>query len=168
MRAQALPQPAKTSSPLHHRGGTRVCRERSTGLDLVVVESAPVAELHLTLTLKPGETPAVLVARLAQVLAERNATMVRQLVFGSVAAQAPTLAAMKHAFGRAVFPLTWVEGASCAGSALAGMQVHAVAGATVRFEQQANGTVACCWDDAVARHCVLNGLGPTRFAQSRA
>ena len=31
----------------------------STGLDLVVVESAPVAELHLTLTLKPGETLSV-------------------------------------------------------------------------------------------------------------
>lgn len=135
-------------------------------MEVVVVESTPVTDLHLTLTPKAGETPFDLVGRLAKVLADWDATMVRQLVFGSVAAHQPTVTALKQMFGRSVFPVTWVEGAGCGNNPLSGMQVHAIAGANVRTEQAANGMVACSWDDALATHCVLNGLGPTRFDQT--
>jgi enamine deaminase RidA (YjgF/YER057c/UK114 family) len=136
-------------------------------MDVVVVESGTVSELHLTLTPRQGETPAVMAGRLAGVLGEWNATMVRQIVFGSNAAYQPTLQALKQILKRTEVPLTWVGGGSCLGPLIAGMQVHAVTGANVRSVKTGFGSVACTWEDAVARHCVLNALGPTRLATDR-
>jgi len=136
-------------------------------MEIFVVESAPVSELHLTLTPREGETPAALVGRMAAVLGEWDASMVRQIVFGSLAAQPPLMEALRKTFRTATFPLTWVEGASCANAPIAGLQVHAVIGATVRNEKTADGSVACIWDDPVATHCVLSSLGPKLLSSSR-
>jgi len=66
-----------------------------------------------------------------------------------------------------VFPVTWVEGRSCTNQPIAGMQVHAVIGAKVLTEKTVDGSVSRTWDDAVATHCVLSGLGPKLFSISR-
>jgi len=132
---------------------------------MVAVESAPISEFHITLTPREAETPLELVFRLARALRKCDATIVRAIVYGPVAAHQPVQTAWRQALGQTMFPITWVEGAGCVSGELAGIQVHAVAGATVRTETTA-GAVACIWDDELATHCVLNGLGPTRFAQT--
>lgn len=136
-------------------------------MEIVVVESAPVSEIHLTLTPRETETPGAMVKRLTAALTEWDATMVRLIVFGSIAACQPISEALRQAFGRSVFPLTWVEGNSCTGQAVAGLQAHAVIGAKVRIEKTVDGSVTCVWDDTAARHCVLNNLGSKLLSISR-
>ena len=167
MNAQALPQPVKPSSSPTAGAPARIQRQRSNGLDIFRVESAPVSELHLTLTPRAGETPAALVGRLATVLGEWHATPVRQIVFGPIAAYQPTLEALRKTCGGSMFPVTWVEGRGCTNQTVAGMQVHAVIGAKVRKEIAVEGTVACVWDDEAATHCVLSALGPKLLSISR-
>jgi len=167
MDAQALPQAAKTFSCPPSAVRARIHRQRGTGMELFVVESVPVSELHLTLTPREGETPAGLVVRLAAVLDEWAATPVRQIAFGPIIAHLPMMEAWTRAFGRATCPLTWVEGGSCSNASIAGLQVHAVIGAKVRFERMADGSVECIWDDATATHCVLSALGPKLLSISR-
>jgi enamine deaminase RidA (YjgF/YER057c/UK114 family) len=166
MHAQGLPQLTKTHSQPSPDTRARIKRQRGVGMEIFAVESAPVSELQLTLTPREGETPAALVGRLVKVLDNQHATLVRQIAFGSLAACPPMVEALTQAFG-SVFPLTWVEGRGCTNHPIAGLQVHAVSGAKVRSEQAADGSVACVWDDATARHCVLSALGPRLLAISR-
>ena len=135
--------------------------ERVAGMNLAVLERGPFRELHLTLVPKNAETIDGLVARLTDTLKRHEATVVRHLVFGSVAAHAQTLQAMHRLLGHVDWPVTWVEGASCEGASIAGMQIHAVAGAGVQTLIHNRGLVGRHFDDGEARHCVLGDLGPT-------
>lgn len=149
------PSAAKTSGEIQH-APVRLNREIETGLRIVSVETPRLSEFHLTVTPLPGEAVASTVRRLADSLSARNATVVRQMVFGSLSAARTTVGTLRQAFDEPELPCTWVDGAACAGGAIAGIQVHAVSGANVRTV----GRGVQSWDDGAATHCVLNGLGP--------
>src|SRR5208283_6043063 len=110
----------------------RIRRQHGDGLDLVAVESSPVSEVHLTVTPMPGESINAMARRLAEALNPWNATVVRQIVFGSAAAYSATLKTLRQALVDPELPVTWVEGAGCTNHAIAGMQIHAITGARVR------------------------------------
>ena len=157
--------PAETVLP---RNPTQVCapparirRQHGDGLDLVVVEAAPVSELHLTVTPMPGESFNGMAKRLAEALDPWDATVVRQIVFGSTSAFPATLKALRQALGDPELPVTWVEGSGCANHAIAGMQVHAVTGTRVRTLCD-HGVATRIWDDALATRCVINPILPVR------
>jgi enamine deaminase RidA (YjgF/YER057c/UK114 family) len=139
----------------------RVRRQHGDGLDLVAVESPPVSELHLTVTPMKGESINDMAKRLAGALNPGNATVVRQIIFGSTTAYPATLKALRQALADPELPVAWVEGAGCADHAIAGMQVHAVAGARVRTLND-HGVVTRIWDDALATRCVVNPILPAR------
>ena len=129
-------------------------------MNLVVLDRPRFRELLFTLTPKAGETASALVGRLAEVLKRYQALLVQQFVFGSVAAHAEALDAPRRLLGDADWPVTWVEGASCAGGPIAGMQIHAVAGAPVRTLTHDGRPVGRVFDDGEAKHCLLGDLGP--------
>jgi enamine deaminase RidA (YjgF/YER057c/UK114 family) len=56
--------------------------------------------------------------------------------------------------------MTLVEGGSCRGQQLAGIQVHAISGAAVEISRNGNGGQTTSWQDGRARHCVLTTAGP--------
>jgi len=139
----------------------RVRHQHGDGLDIVAVESSPVSELHLTVTPMKGESISAMAKRLAEALKPRNATVVRHIVFGSTAAYEATLKTLRQVLDDPELPVIWVEGASCDDQAIAGMQVHAIAGARVRTLGD-HGVVTRIWDDALATRCVVNPILPTR------
>lgn len=144
----------------------QIQRHRAPGMNLIAVKSAPVSELHLTLTPVAAESPAAMVRRLARAMAAWDATIVRQIAFGSTNTQPAILAAFKQAFAAPAPPLIWVEGASCGNHPIAGMQVHAVTGAKVRAWEGNDGAAVRVWDDARATHCVVSVGGPIRTRAS--
>ena len=75
----------------------QIQRHRAPGMNLIAVKSAPVSELHLTLTPVAAESPAAMVRRLARAMAAWDATIVRQIAFGSTNTQPAILAAFKQA-----------------------------------------------------------------------
>jgi len=139
----------------------QIRRQHGDGLDLVTVESSPVSELHLTVTPMQGESINAMARRLAEALNPWAATVVRQIVFGSATAYEATLKTLRQALDDSELPITWVEGAGCGNNAIAGMQVHAISGARVRILGD-HGVVTRIWDDALATHCVINPILPTR------
>jgi enamine deaminase RidA (YjgF/YER057c/UK114 family) len=64
--------------------------------------------------------------------------------------------------------VTWVEGASCDGSPLAGVQAFAISGADLQRVVVNGQVVGSVFEDGGARHCLLGGLGPTDPTQPRA
>jgi len=140
----------------------RICRQHGDGLALVAVESSSVSELHLTVTPMKGESINAMAKRLAEALNPWDATVVRLIVFGSATAYQATLKILRPVLDDPELPVTWVEGAGCADNAIAGMQVHAVTGAHVRTLSGNGRPLARTWEDAVATHCVVNSILPTR------
>lgn len=146
------------------QNSARLHWERAEGMNLAVLARPHLRELHLTLVPKNAETADGLVARLAEVLTRHGAVVVRQLVFGSVAAHAQTLHAMRRLLGHVDWPITWVEGGSCTSAPIAGIQIHAIAGLNVQTLIHNRVSVGRVFDDGSAKHCLLGDIGPTRAA----
>ena len=143
-----------------------VQREHAEGMYLATLQGSLVREMHLTLVPKEAETLEALIGRLAEFLKSHHLTVLRQFVFGSVAAYPRALRVLRRMLGEVDWPITWVEGGGCSGSPIGGIQIHAVAGAHVRTLAQNGRIVGRIFDDGQAQHCVLGDLGPTRPALS--
>lgn len=90
-------------------------------------------QIALTITPKPGENISNLCHRLARQLHEQDATPLHMLGFGNIHASTAVTDALRNNFGRADWPVTWVEGAACDGRPIAGIQVHAFTGDVERI-----------------------------------
>ncbi|MFA6286814.1 MAG: translation initiation inhibitor [Opitutaceae bacterium] len=93
--------------------------------------SGVARELTFTESALPGEQPSQPLHRLAARLREEHAGIIGLMVFGSITSRRLIEAAMQDALGAPAWPVLWVEGASCHGAALAGVQAFALAGGPV-------------------------------------
>ena len=118
------------------------------------------AEFILTERPRPNEEAAATFRRLAAALRQRDATLVALMVYGAVAAHAQIADAIRRTFGEVKWPITWIEGASCDGSPLAGVQAFAVTGRQVRRITLGGRVVGSVYEDGTARHCLLGGMVP--------
>jgi enamine deaminase RidA (YjgF/YER057c/UK114 family) len=167
MMTQSVPSDAASSGLLPANAPPQIRRQRSAGMSLAMIDRPHFRELHLTLVPGNAEPVGALIERLAQLLKHHKAAVVRHLVFGAVTAHAETLRTMRRMLDVVDWPVTWVEGASCSGAPIAGMQIHAIVGAPVQSLVHNGRLVGRVFDDGEARHCVLGDLGPTH-AQSPA
>lgn len=111
-----------------------------------------------------GETIAGVFERVADQLSATKAEILGLMVFGSLDGREEIDRAMQDSLGAPDWPITWVEGAGCNGSALAGVQVFALSGRTVTRIKLGSRIVASVFEDADARHCLLGGFGPNSVA----
>src|SRR6187551_2208926 len=88
-------------------------------------------EFVITEMPRPAESMVAVFQRIAGRLAATKAEMLSLMIYGSVAAREEVERAMVAALGPVTWPITWVEGASCDGSALAGVQAFALSGRPV-------------------------------------
>ena len=130
-------------------------------LDVVTIARGPLTETGITVRALPGEPPSGLFGRLADALDRRGAEVLKMDVFGSCAAWDEGIRAIGRAWSEPTWPVTWIEGGSCVGTALAGVQVQAVAGApvdTVRVDTRA---VARVFQDEHARYAYFGDILPS-------
>ena len=111
-----------------------------------------------------GEDAAAVFLRVAERLAAEQAEILSVMLYGSMAAREATERAMVDALGTLSWPLTWVQGASCNGSPLAGVQVFATTGRPVTRVRLGNRVVGSVYEDTGARYCLLGGFGPNSVA----
>jgi len=180
MSSNAPTQPSQTRTRLLP---ALVRQHHGAMIELVTAGSASAQEIHLTVRPRDGEAVTAVAQRAAVELNTRQAVAVRVLAFGSLDARDATLAALRLWLNEDV-PVTWVEGASCDGHPLAGLQIQAVTGTEVRLAmaehsiahaprcsmaKHAGGfTAARVWKSGHATHCVLSGLAPAHTKTSRA
>lgn len=113
---------------------------------------------------RKGEPLGAVFQRLAGKLAATEAELLSLMIYGSVEARADVESAMGAALGPTAWPVTWVECASCDGSALAGLQAFAVSGRPVTRITLGHRIVGSVYEDGAARHCLLGGLGPNAIS----
>ena len=141
-------------------------QRRSAGLDITTFECRGLREVHLTVRPLPGEGPAETIRRLAAVLQENGGVVVRQEVFGSLAAHRETLQAMQRFFGEVNWPVTCVEGASCNPEPLAGIHVFAVAGMEVETVELEGRPIGRSFSDKWVRYVLLGDVRATDVSLS--
>lgn len=129
---------------------------------------ATVREFCLTETPRAGEEPIEVFRRLAKRARETNGTIMALFVFGAVDRATERERMLRDGLGEAAFPVTWVEGASCDGAALAGVQAMVWCGGAVERIRLGGHVVGTVGDDGVARHCWLGGIEPQTLTLPRA
>lgn len=118
------------------------------------------AESVVTVVPRPGEPVAAVFHRLADELAANAAVPTAMMLYGTIAAHAEITRALRETLGETNWPVTWIEGAGCDGTALAGVQVYAVSGRPVTRVRLGGRVVASVFEDAGARHCLMGGVAP--------
>jgi enamine deaminase RidA (YjgF/YER057c/UK114 family) len=118
-------------------------------------------EFVITQCPRAGEPLTATFGRVAEELAAQEADLLNMFIFGSIAAREEINHAMRTALGEPHWPITWVEGLSCDGSALAGVQVFATSSRVLTRVRLGGRVVGSVYEDGGARHCMLGGLGPT-------
>lgn len=127
-----------------------------------IIRPAPGGESQLSLIPFPHESLDSLFLRLEHALDEMDASLVQLIVFGSITAHAAAMEAMQQVFGHCDFPVTWVEGTSCDGHPIAGVQAFAFNGGAVDRIELHGRVIGSSFEYGGARHCVLGGLSPSK------
>lgn len=120
-----------------------------------------------TLVPRPGESVIEIWQRFARKLHDLEATPLQVLVFGNTTASAASAAAMQKLLGRADWPVTWVEGAACDTSPIAGVQAFCFSGGVERIALGGR-VLASVFTEGGARHCLVGGFLSDRKLASRA
>jgi enamine deaminase RidA (YjgF/YER057c/UK114 family) len=129
--------------------------------DVFAPPVVPRSEFVVTGRPRGGEPLGATFQRLAAELAAQEADVLSMFIFGSIDAQRAIQRALRDALGEPQWPITWLEGLSCDGSPLAGVQAYAISGRPVSRVRLGSHVVGSVYEDGGARHCLLGGLGPT-------
>lgn len=137
-------------------------RECSPGVHVCTLSHEAHEEHIVTASLPEGGSPDDLFARCAVVLAERDARVVSQEVFGIERDDALSHE-LDRAFGGCSWPVTWLtEGAD---TGLAGVQLWAVSGKVPTPVWVDGCLVGSVFEDADWRYCRLGGVSPDNFSE---
>lgn len=120
-----------------------------------------VPEFVLNETMQAGEPVTAVFERLAANLAAQEGELLAVMIYGALASRVEIDRAMHSALGETKWPVTWIEGFSCDGAPLAGVQAFAVSGRPVTRVRLGNRIVGSVYEDEGARHCLLGGVGPS-------
>ena len=142
-------------------------RQRGHGLWITSFEWPAYKEFHLTLQPLPKERPTEMVRRLATVLKEKNAIVVRHEIFGSVAEYAETMRILQQEVRNFDWPVMWIGGGTDAENGISGMHVFAVAATHVDTICQEGEPVGRIFSDGHVRHCLLGNLLPSNPSVSK-
>ena len=121
----------------------------------------------MTLQLLQGEKPVEMARRLATVLREKNAIVVRHEIFGSNAAHKETMQILQREIPDFDWPVMWIGSGENAGGDISGMHVFAVAGVRVDTIYQEVEPVGRVFGDGQTRHCLLSDLKPVNLSASK-
>ena len=139
----------------------------SPGLWVRSIGRGDVRVHHLTALPVGDQSPADLAQRAARALLGRRASVAWLLAFGPAQAREEVLAALAAAIGPIAFPITWVTAPSCNGGSLAGVQLTAVSGTTLRTLTAGGAVAGTVFEDEHATWCHLGGVGPGRVDTAR-
>lgn len=117
-------------------------------------------EFVITETMRSGDTVTQVFQRIAATLSARRARLLSIMIYGQIEAARDIDRAMEAALGHTDWPVTWVQGASCDGRPLAGVQVYAIGERPIIRIRLGRRVVGTVYEDGGARFCLLGGIGP--------
>lgn len=135
-------------------------REHRPGFDRTIVEVPPLREYHLTARSLPGENLNTTLGRLGSFLLEHPCKIVRQEVFGSLAARRETLEYLKSIMDGDSWPVTWIEDDHSSVQGLSGTHLFAISGTEVRPLLSDGEVCGTLYQTESASHCILGDVNP--------
>lgn len=114
----------------------------------------------LSLAAKPRESAESVFGQLATMLKHSEATMVALFIYGDVAGREMVTKIVRRYLGAIDWPVLWVEGRSCNGALVAGVQAFAVRETEVERLLVKGRVVGTSFSDGDAQHCIVAGIGP--------
>ncbi|MBA4149873.1 MAG: hypothetical protein H0X66_17305 [Verrucomicrobia bacterium] len=164
-------QPATTKPESNFRpnaaGPKQIVRQSSEGLNVRICEHSGICEFHISARPLPGENLSILFGRIAALLKEHDAKIVRQEVFGSIDAYEATEGLLHDLFGDIAWPLNWIDGDSTA-SGISGTHIVAISGVEIECIRLNGKTVATVFRDKWAKHCLIGNIIPANVSASQA
>ena len=142
-------------------------RQTSLGLDVISLELPAHREFHLTVRPLPGEKPEGMIHRLAAVLREKDAVVVRHGICARNSVHAEMLSALRCEFRVLDWPVMWIGGRVPAADGMGGMHVLAVTGTRAQTVSMNGEILGRTWGNEHVRHCFVGNLRPTGLTQSR-
>jgi len=117
-------------------------------------------EFVLTELMRAGDDVSSVFRRLKMQLLMRRAEILSLMIYGDCRQHATIEAVQEEEMGPVQWPVTWIEGGSCVGAPLAGIQAFCLSNRPVTRIQLEDRIVGSVYENADARHCLLGGLGP--------
>ena len=148
-------------------GGMRMTTSPEDGIDVVVVEHGGLREITATALPHAGEDLASLLLRLSRVWGDLGAEFLIMRVFGNSDAFPSCTKTLREFYGPIDWPVVHIQGGSCFGQEVAGIQVHAVADVRVDTIRSDGRPVGRVFEDDFARYCVLGNLHSSDPSRSR-
>jgi enamine deaminase RidA (YjgF/YER057c/UK114 family) len=142
-------------------------RIQDPNFDAAIFSRQRLEEIHATLLLETNEAPGRPLERLAELLRERKAALVKVEVFGDLSVYTNILGRFARLFPEFSGPFIWLEGKTSIEGA-AGMHLWAVGGTSVSPVIQDGQVVGSTFNDGFARHVILNDVLPDHFSAAPA
>jgi len=140
-------------------------RSISPELGVCTLKRTDCEEFFITAVLMPGETTREMFSRVAEVIRQKNASIVCQDIFGVLGQDGAGLRLLGELFGNINWPITWIEDGP--GDDLAGTFVWAVCGPSVSSVEMDGRVVGNAFDDGYVQYLRLGEIRPDNIDQSR-
>ncbi len=147
--------------------GSEVTYTTDAGIAVSCLEHGGAREVFATVSPTASDDPESLFRRLQQQLRQLQAEVLELRIFGAIDAYGPCTRALLEGFGDVDWPVSFIEGGSCLDGTIAGIQMHAVAGASVETVHLDGRAIGRVFEDDHARYCVLGDLRSHAGSKSR-
>jgi len=137
------------------------------GIDVVFVEHGGIREIFATALPDALEDLTSLHHRVRRVLDGSEGEVLELRVFGTLDAFPSSTEVLRELYGDIDWPLVYVQGENCSEGEVAGIQLHAVAGAAVETIRRDGRPIGRVFEDEFARYCVLGNLQSSDPSRSR-
>lgn len=138
-----------------------ISRQTERGFSIADISKGELTETFITLRPENGK-PSSLIAKAASALKKRGAAVVKVDVFGPLSGLDACAGRLSRAFGGLAWPVTLVGTGPGPGTGIAGIQIHAVAGAPVGTVFLDAKPVARVYEDKFAKYCVVGNVLPSK------
>jgi enamine deaminase RidA (YjgF/YER057c/UK114 family) len=146
---------------------TELVTTTSEGIAAVSLLRPDFEEFYLTVHPEGDGRSFDMFDKMREFLAEKNATVLKQYVFGGCRLHEKGMKALADTCGPIDWPVTWLQGDACSGTHLTGMQVYAIAGTPVGRIHLDGQCVGTTYEDEDAKYCLLGNLQETDTSLSR-
>lgn len=115
-------------------------------------------EIHFQLIPGPGDNAPAFAQKIAEILDDYNAKIIRASFFGNLSQHDPTIKHLEDKLQGINFPYSWIEGDKCADTFINGVYIFAVSGIEVKHLLNEGKIVGSYFQTGDADFCFLGGL----------
>lgn len=125
---------------------------------LRVIQRREYQEIHIQLIPLQGETPEIFSEKIAELVQDYNAIIIRATFFGKLNEEENFVSHFFSKLNGLDFPYSWIEGDNCTGSFINGVYIFAISGIEIKRLYKQDRAIGSFFQTSDADFCYLGGL----------